>query len=207
MSPSPRSGRIGLLVAIGLLALAIAVGAIVLAVNPPFQSGKPTPTSSSTTSASLSPSATASATATPTTSPTATPTASPSPTPTPTATPRATAQPTPTGDPVPDDADFRAAVSPLLNDAATGLDIITVSIAAGSFTDAQDVTTQLSNDVQRLLDNPKPSDPETWNSAVQAYADAVTSLDSALVSGDASSATSALETAGAHVTTLVDLVG
>ncbi|MGF3053822.1 hypothetical protein ACQUSY_07645 [Microbacterium sp. YY-03] len=191
MSPrAGNSGRIGLLVAIGVIALLIASGAVVLAMNPPFQGeGKPEPNTS------------ASATSTATPSPSATPTAM--------ATPSATLEPTPTatptGDPVPDDTDFRAAVSPYLTDAATGLDIISESVAGGSFDGTQDVITQLQHDVQRLFDNAKPSDPETWNGAVQTYAGAIDNLSQALGNSDLDRTTTALDSARRDLESLVSL--
>ena len=197
MSPrAGNSGRIGLLVTIGVIALLIAGGAVVLAMNPPFQGeGKPEPNTSASAASTATPSPSATATAT------ATPTATPSATlePTPTA--------TPTGDPVPDDTDFRAAVSPYLTDAATGLDIISESVAGGSFDGTQDVITQLQHDVQRLFDNAKPSDPETWNGAVQTYAGAIDNLSQALGNSDLDRTTTALDSARRDLESLVNLAG
>ena len=189
MSPrSGNSGRIGMLVAIGVVALVIAGGAVVLAMNPPFQGdGTPTPTASASSTAKP----TASATPSPTTS--ATPTAEPTP------------SATPTGDPVPDDADFNAAVVPYLMDAGTGLDIIAESVAGGSFDGTQDVITQLEHDVQRLFDNAKPSDPATWNGAVQTYAGAIENLSQALGNADADRTATALESARRDLESLVNL--
>lgn len=200
MSPSAnRPGRIGLVVAIGIIALLIAGAAIMFAVNPPFQATTPAPTNSQ--------SATPDATATPTVKPTnsATPSVAPSATPSDTATP--TPEPTPTGDPVPDDGEFSAVVAPYLRDAGTGLDIIEETVAGGSFSDAQDVIVQLGYDVQRLLDNPKPSDPDTWNGVVQTYSAAIENLSQALGNSDAERTATAIESARRDLETLVGLAG
>ncbi|MBV0894326.1 hypothetical protein [Microbacterium sp. NC79] len=195
MSPrAGNSGRIGLLVAIGVVALIIAGSAVLLAVNPPFQGeAKPTPSTSASASATATP------TASPTTSatPTATPSASATPEPEPTV--------TPTGDPVPDDADFRAAVAPYLSDAETGLSMIEVSVDGGSFAGTQDIVRPMMQDVQRLLDHPKPSDPDTWKGAVESYSGALDALYQALGNTDSARTATALESAHTSLATLLDL--
>lgn len=200
-----RSGRIGLLVAISIIALLIAGGALILAINPPFQGPQSSP--SPTASESSTPTATATSTPTASTSQTPTPTPSPTdsatPTPTPTVTP--TTDPIPTADPVPDDESFHTVVDPILTDASTGLDMITESVAADNFSDAQAIITQLANDVQRLLDNPKPSDPGTWNGAVQTYSSAINNLSQALGNADADRTATALDAAHRDLGNLVEL--
>ena len=193
MSPrTGNSGRIGLLVAIGIVALIIAGGAIVLAMNPPFQGdGEATPSPS------------VSASATPTASPTTTPSASPSPSETPVAT--ETPAPTPTADIEPTDPMFIAAVTPYLNDAETGLSMIEATVAGGSFAGTQEIVDPMLQDVQRLLDYPKPSDPDTWKGAVESYSGALESLYQGLGNADLARTNTALESARASLASLVDL--
>ncbi len=197
MSPrAGNSGRIGLLVAIGVIALLIASGAVVLAMNPPFQGeGEPEPntSASATSTATPSPSATATATATPTATPSATPTATPTP------------APTPTGDVEPTDPMFIENVTPYLTDADTGLSMIESIVESGSFAGTQDIVNPMRQDVLRLLDFPKPSDPDGWKGAVESYGGALDSLYQALGNSDVERTETALTSARTSLSTLIDL--
>lgn len=117
-------------------------------------------------------------------SPSASSTGTATPTPTPSASETPTSEPTPitTAPPVVDpsvDA-FRDQVRPWLDDAVTGLDIVSDS----SGQDALAVVETLQQDAQRLSDSQPPSsiDPQ-WREAVSGYSARLGELRSAISSG------------------------
>lgn len=157
--PSNR-GRIWLIVGLSVLALVI-VGVLLFFLIP--RGGTPDPGASSSPS--------------PTASPTASPSASV--TPTPSESPEAT-QPPVTSPPPPADPDletFRAKMSPVLDDASTGLGFVA---DAGSTEEATQIVEQLQSDAQRLSEAVTPGSIEAqWRDAVGAYATSLQELRSA----------------------------
>ena len=138
---------------------------------------------------------------------TPTPTASSSatqiPTPIPSSSPDPTA-PAETPPPVPDPTieTFRAQVAPWLDDALTGLDI--VSDAGGP--DALGVLDTLQGDAQRLSDAQPPSSiDQQWRDGVSAYAQRLVELRSAVSAGSATG--DAVEAARSEALELRTLVG
>lgn len=184
-----RGGRAWLIGALVVLAVAIAVGALLMLLRP-WETAAPTPTSSATPSVSAS--------ATPTTSPTATPSpTTTAPTPTTTA-----PEPIPTASsPAPADPAlpvFRAKVQYLLDDATTGL----TYAADSSAQEGVQIADQLRGDAGRLSDAVAPSSiAQKWAAGVQSYGSALDRLRAAFESGastaaplsDARSARNALE--------------
>lgn len=193
LPPKPRrAGRVWLI--IGLVVAAVLVVGVVLffliprgeAVTPvaspsPTTSGTPTP----------SPSATPSETAVPE-EPVETTEPEPEPTP-------VTSQPPVTD---PSVATFRGQVSGWLDDALTGIDIV----SGTSGQEAVDVVDSLQNDAQRLGESLPPSSIESdWNTAVGTYSQALTALRSAASSG--SGLSSAIDGARSAANELRSIVG
>ncbi|WP_233486851.1 hypothetical protein [Zhihengliuella sp. ISTPL4] len=188
LPPAPkRTGRVWVIV--GLSVAAVAIIALVLFFVLP-RDGGPAPVGSA------SPSPTAGASETPDPSPTSTSTAPATPAPEPT--PITTAPPV--GDPTVDV--FRDKVSGWLNSADRGLDII----AGASGQDALPVVDSLQEDAQRLGDALPPSSiQDSWLSGVEAYAQRLTTLRSAIESG--SGVSGAIDGARSAAADLRDLVG
>ncbi|MGQ7310483.1 hypothetical protein ACUOFU_02170 [Microbacterium arabinogalactanolyticum] len=166
----PKRGRVWLIVALAVVAVAI-VGVLLWAFLRPG-----TPVAGPTSSTSASPAASA--------SPTPTPTTSPTPEPTPTQAPITSAPPVPD----PDLGAFRDQVSGWLDDALTGLDI--VSRASGQ--DAVDVISTLQEDAQRLAGTAPPSSISgQWGDGVADYSRRLSDLSKAASSGSALSVNAA----------------
>lgn len=144
-------------------------------------------------------------------SPTPTPSATPTPTPTPSATPTAgpTSTPTettgPVAPPTPADPDlgvFAGRVGPVLDDAGTGLDMLTG--ATGQ--DAAQIVEQLQQDAQRLSDSPPPSSiADDWRASLGDYSTSLDALRNAYASGG--DVESARQTSIARVEDLRALLG
>lgn len=201
LPPKPSNrGRIWLIV--GLTVAALVVAAVLLlfllprgGAAEPGATGSPSPSPS----ASVSPTPTATATATPSPSPSETTTAAPTPTPDPTMTPITT--PPPPADP--SVGVFRDSVQGWLDDALTGLDIV----SGTSGQEAVDVIDTLQNDAQRLSEAAPPASIESdWHASVAAYAQALSDLRSAAAAGgDTSGAASSALSAADGVRSLVGL--
>lgn len=179
MEPKPsRAGRVWLIV--GLVVAALLVAGVVLFFVLPRNE---TPQEEGT--ASPSPSASASASPTPTSS--TTPTATPPSTPAPTSEP--TSEPTPPVETQPPVVDpsigaFRDQVSGWLDDALTGLDIV----SGTSGQDALSVIDTLQDDAQRLSEASPPSSiASQWNDGVAAYSQRLGELRAAVSGGSAPS--------------------
>lgn len=181
----PRRGR-GVLIA--LIVVAVLVVAAVLAFFLiPRGTGSPSPTGSPTSSASPSP------TTKPSPSPSATTTGAPLPTPT---APQTT--PPQPGDPSVEV--FRGIVQPRLDDARTGLGMISAQPGEGG-----PVVDQLLQDAQRLSDAVPPSGiADQWRSALSDYSQSLSDVRAALNGGDTGGAVAAAQQ---KVTTLLSLVG
>lgn len=184
LPPNPRNrGRIWLIVGLSI-AVIIVVGVLLFFLIP---------RGGSTPSATESPSPT----------PTATPTASPTPTATPTAVPTeqpVATEPPPVVDPSVDA--FRSQVSPPLEDAGRGLDLV----ASLSGQDALSVVDTLQEDAQRLFDTLAPSSiAGSWEEGVTAYGQRLSELRSAVSSGGSTGA--AIDAARAAVQNLRNIVG
>ncbi|WP_314422905.1 hypothetical protein [uncultured Microbacterium sp.] len=199
LPPKPSNrGRIWLIVGLVVAALMVA-GVLLLFLLPRGESPDP--------SASGTPSPTASSTRTPT--PTDTPSSTPSPTPSDTASatpaPEPTQTPITTPPPPPDPSIgvFRDTVQGWLDDALTGLDIVSES----SGQEAVDVVDTLQNDAQRLSESAPPASIESdWHAAVADYAQALSDLRAAVASGgDSSGAASSAQSAVGTVRSLVGL--
>lgn len=182
LPPKPSNrGRIWLIVGLVVAVLAI-VGVLLFLFLPRGETPQP--------GASATPSASASPSETPSGSPTATGTPEP---------PVQTEAP-PVVDPSVEA--FRTQVSPQLQDASQGLDIV----ANSSGQDAVSVVDTLQQDTQRLSDIPPPSSISAqWQDALVAYSQTLTDIRSALTAG--SSTTSAVADARAALQALNDLVG
>lgn len=199
LPPKPSNrGRIWLIV--GLTVAALVVAAVLLLfllprgdAAEPGASGSPSPSPSATASP------TASATATPSPSPSPSETETAAPTPDPTMTPITT--PPPPADP--SVGVFRDSVQGWLDDALTGLDIV----SGTSGQDAVDVVDTLQNDAQRLSESAPPASIESdWHAAVAAYAQALSDLRSAAeAGGDSSGAASSALSAAEGVRSVVGL--
>lgn len=100
---------------------------------------------------------------------------------------------------------FIDAVSPYLKDAETGLSMIEASVNGGSYAGTQDIVQPMLQDIQRLLDNPKPSDPNGWKGAVETYSGALNALYQALGNTDADRTATALDSAHSSLATLIEL--
>ncbi len=180
LEPKPKNtGRVWLIVALVVAALVV-VGVLLFFLLPrdagpqPGASGTPTPSA--------------------TASQTAAPTAEPEPSMTPITTPP----------PVPDptlDA-FREQVGGYLDDALTGLDIVSTS----SGQDAAGVVETLQADLQRLSEIPSPTSIESeWGEGLEAYAQDLSDLKSAVDSGRSTDA--AIGSARSSVDELREIVG
>jgi hypothetical protein len=201
LPPKPSNrGRIWLIV--GLTVAALVVAAVLLVFLLP-RGGAPEPdatgTASPSPSATASPTGTATATPSPAPSPSETPTTAPSPAPDPTMTPITT--PPPPADP--SVGVFRDTVQGWLDDALTGLDI--VSETSGQ--EAVDVVDTLQNDAQRLSEAAPPASIESdWHAAVASYAQSLSDLRSAVAAGgDSSGAASSALSAADGIRSLVGL--
>lgn len=178
--PKPRNrGRIWLIV--GLSVLAVAIVGVVLWFLLFRGGGEPSPTPS------------------PTASTTATATATPSSTSSPSSAPEPSAEPEPSAPPVesPDLAVFAERVTPRLDDADRGLDMLSEGFA--------DVVNQLRDDAMRLTDEIPPSAiADAWGSQVASYLASLDILASTLESGG--NATSDISDSRAEVDALRSLV-
>ncbi|WP_144877226.1 hypothetical protein [Microbacterium sp. 1.5R] len=165
LEQKPRNaGRVWLIV--GLVVAALVVAAVLLFMLLP-RGGAPGPDATASNSPSPSPSVSASATPTP--SPSEEPTAEPEPSQTPVTTPPPPADP--------DIEVFRGRVQALLDDAQTGLGL--VSETSGQ--EAAGYVDSLRGDVQRLADNPAPASIEAeWRAALDDYAARLEDLRSAV---------------------------
>lgn len=167
--PRRSAGRAWLIAGLAVLAVAIAVAVFLF-----LQKGPSAPQTSPSPSASTS----APTTPSPSASPTATESATPTPTPTPTAT--ESEQPTPPPSADPDLAAFRSAVSPVLDDAETGL---RYAREDGGMSAMENISL-LQQDAARLSDRAAPSSiAAQWRDAVRAYARALEPLRAAYESG------------------------
>lgn len=176
----PKRGRVWLIVMLAVLALVIVGVLLWTFLRPATPAAEPTPSTSSTPAASASP----------------TPTASPTSEPLPTQAP-VTSPPPPQA---PDLGAFRDQVGGWLDDALTGLDI--VSRASGQ--DAVDVISTLQEDAQRLAGTAPPSSISTkWSDGVADYSRRLSDLSKAASSGS----TLSVDAARASVTNLRALAG
>lgn len=178
--PKPKNrGRVWLIV--GLAFVAVAIVAVLLFLLFPRGTEEPVPTPSLTVSSE--------------------PTRSPTPTASPSAEPTGPDE-TPPSAPDPTVETFRAQVAPWLDDAITGLDI--VSGAGGP--DALAVLDTLQSDAQRLSDVQPPAsiDPQ-WRDGATEYSQRLTELRSAVSAGSATS--DAIEAARSEAQRLRGLVG
>lgn len=164
----PKRGRMWLIVALAVAAVVIAALVFWLFLRPgaPLASATPkatataTPTSTPTASASPSASASASASASPE--------------------PSETAITTPPPAPDPDIGTFRGKVQGWVDDAGTGLDIVSSS----SGQEALAVIDALQADAQRLSDTPAPSSiASEWNDKLSSYEARLGELRSAASDG------------------------
>ncbi|MFJ3472229.1 hypothetical protein ACIPJ1_04790 [Microbacterium maritypicum] len=180
IEPKPRNlGRIWLIVGLSALALLV-VAALLFFLLPRGEAPGPT--------GSASPSPTQSATPSPS------PSSEPEPSMTPVTTPPAPADPTVEA--------FRGQVQGYLDDALTGLDIVSGS----SGQDAVGLVDLLQADAQRLSGMAPPSSiQEAWSSALRDYADDLVQLRSAADSG--SDLTKPLADARASVEAVRQAVG
>ncbi len=179
--PKPRNrGRLWLIVGLVVAALVIA-GVLLFLLFPRGGSPEPTASASPTRSATTAP-------ATP-----ATPSAEPEPT-APVDTPPPVVDPTVEA--------FRDQVTPWLDDAMRGLDIVSESSSQESLP----VIDTLREDAQRLSDSPPPAsiDPQ-WREGVSAYAQGLAELRSAASAGSGTEA--ALDAARAAALDLRSIVG
>ncbi|BDZ38771.1 hypothetical protein ACFPJ2_00035 [Microbacterium suwonense] len=182
----PKRGRVWLIVVLAVVAVAIAAVVFWLFLRPGAPLAQPTPTSS----------------ATPSSSPPATATAAPTPTATVSSSPEASPTPIDTPPPAPDPSieAFRGQVGGWLDDALTGLDIVSDS----SGQDALSVIDNLRGDAQRLAEASAPSSISAdWRSGVSDYGDRLTDLRQAVSSGSGTS----VEAARSAAQHLRDLVG
>jgi len=193
LPPKPRrAGRVWLIIGLVVAAIVV-VGVLLFFLIPRDGAGSPSgsPSPSTSTSPSPSPSATPSETSVPE-GPVET--TEPEPTQTP-----ITSQP-PVSDPSVET--FRGQVSGWLDDALTGLDIV----SGTSGQDAVDVVDSLQNDAQRLGESLPPSSIESdWNAAVGTYSQALSTLRSAASSG--SGISSAIDGARSAADELRGIVG
>lgn len=162
----PKRGRTWLIVGLAVAAVVIAALVFWLFLRPGAPLASATPTPSASPSVSASPSASASA------EPSATPE------------PSETAVPTPPPVPDPDIDTFRGQVQGWLDDAGTGLDIVSSS----SGQDALAVIDALEADAQRLADTPAPSSiTAEWNDTLSSYEAQLGELRSAASTGSTTS--------------------
>lgn len=164
----PKRGRTWLVVGLAVAAVVIAALVFWLFLRPgaPLASATATPT----------PTATRTSTPTASASPSASASASPE--------PSETAITTPPPVPDPDMGTFRVKVQDWLDDAGTGLDILSSS----SGQDALAVIDALQADAQRLSDTPAPSSiASEWNDKLSSYEARLGELHSAASDGSATS--------------------
>ncbi|WP_311257703.1 hypothetical protein [Microbacterium sp. WCS2018Hpa-9] len=194
LEPKPSNrGRVWLIVGLVIAALVI-VGVLLFFLLPRAES--PAPGASGSPSPSASPSVSPSTTQTPAPSPTQTD--APQPTAEPTMTPITT--PPPVADPSLDA--FRAQVQGWLDDAPTGLEI--VSETSGQ--EALSVLETLQSDAQRLAETAAPASiASSWSAGVSSYSQKLTELRSAVNSG--ASTEGAVAAARASADELRALVG
>ncbi|MGB3730979.1 hypothetical protein [Microbacterium sp.] len=176
----PKRGRVWLIVVLAVVALLIVGGVLWLALRPGAPDADPAATTSPSASASASPSESA------------TPSAEPAPSDTPVTSPP----------PVPDPSleTFRGQVGGWLDDALTGLDIVSKS----SGQDAQAVIGNLQDDAQRLAEAAPPSSISSkWRDGVSQYSTQLSEMEK-----QAGSRTAVpVNTAEASVASLRDLIG
>jgi cytoskeletal protein RodZ len=164
----PKRGRVWLIVALAVAAVAIVAVLLWAFLRPGSPAAEPASTTSASPSASTSPPTSASPSAS----------ASPTSDPTPTQTPITSPPPIPD----PDLGAFREQVSGWLNDALTGLDIVSES----SGQDARAVIGNLQDDAQRLAESIPPSSISSkWSDGVAAYSRRLSDLNKAVSSGTA----------------------
>jgi hypothetical protein len=155
-----------LMIGLAVAGVVVAGAVLWLLLRPSAPPAIVTPTMTPTPSEALSPSASPSVTAS------ASPSASPGPVETPIASPPAV--------PDPDIATFRRQVGGWLDDAGTGLDIVSRS----SGQDAVSVIDALKADAQRLSDAPAPSSIATeWREQLSSYESQLVELGSAASEG------------------------
>ncbi len=190
LDPKPSNrGRVWLIVGLVVAALVI-VGVLLFFLLPRGESPSPG------ASGSPSPSASASTSPSPSASPTQTEAPQPTAEPEPTMTPITT--PPPVADPSVDA--FRGQVQGRLDDALTGLQIVSES----SGPDATEVIASLQADAQRLGETAPPASIESaWSAAVNEYSQALSSLQSEASSG----APTSVDRARSAVNELRGLVG
>ncbi len=176
----PKRGRVWLIVMLAVVALVIVGVLLWTFLRPGTPAAEPTPSTSSTPTASASP------------TPTASPTSEPSPTQAP-----VTSPPPPQA---PDLGAFRDQVGGWLDDALTGLDIVSKS----SGQDAQAVIGNLQDDAQRLAEALPPSSISAkWSDGVADYSRRLSDLSKAASGGSALS----VDAARASVSNLRALAG
>lgn len=184
--PSNR-GRIWLIVGL-IVAFLVIVGVLLFFLFPRGTAPTPDPTGSST------PSATPSSSASPGPTPTSTSTSTPDPAPT-----QVPSPPPPTD---PDVAAFRDQMSPLLDDAATGLGFVA---DAGSSDEVASIVEQLQIDAQRMSEAIPPASIDAkWRDAVSAYGGR---LDELRAAGTGSGSGSALDAARRSLDALRGVLG
>lgn len=190
LEPKPDNrGRIWLIVGLSVAVLVI-VGVLLFFLLPRGGSAEP--------EASASPSPSSTTTPTASASPAPSDSTEPEPEPEPSMTPVTT--PPPPADPSIDA--FRGQVQGWLDDALTGLDIVSGS----SGQDAVSVIDTLTDDAQRLAEMPPPSSIEgAWRDSVIAYGQRLSELRTAASSGGSTSG--ALDAAVAAANDLRGLVG
>ncbi len=160
----PKRGRTWLIVGLAVAAVVIAALVFWLFLRPGAPLASATATPSASPSASVSPSASESASAAPSASPE----------------PSQTAIATPPPVPDPDIDTFRGQVQGWLDDAGTGLDIVSSSSGQEALT----VIDALEADAQRLADTPAPSSiTSEWNDNLSAYQSQLGELRSAATGG------------------------
>lgn len=180
----PKRGRAWLIVLLAVVAVVIAAFVFWLFLRPGAPLAQPTPTWTSSST------------------PSATSTSTPTQTPTDSSTPEATPTPIDTPPPPPDPsiAVFRGQVSGWLDDALTGLDIVSES----SGQDSLAVIDNLRGDAQRLAETPAPSSiASDWSDDASRYGESLTELRKAVSSGSAAS----VDAARSSVQNLRELVG
>lgn len=190
----PKRGRMWLIVGLSIAAVAIAVLVFWLFLRPGAPLSNATPTAGATSSASPSPSSTTSgsASASPSVEPSTAPSAEPEPSMTPVDTPPPAVDPSV--------KQFRGQVEGWLDDALTGLDIVSESNGQ----DALSVIDTLRADAQRLAELTPPSSIESdWRDGLRTYSDRLSSLRAAAAKGSSAS----VDSSRAAVNMLRDLVG
>ncbi|MFD5215767.1 hypothetical protein [Microbacterium sp. NPDC058345] len=166
-----RPGRVWLIVALSVLAIAIAAVLFWVFFRPGAPAAERTPAPSASPAGTASPSATPSPSVTPT----------PTPTPTPTASAAPTGKPTPPRPADPDLTSFRDEVGPVLDAAATGL---RYAREEGGMAAMQDVML-VQQDAERLTESVAPSAISgRWSDALATYGRALETLRAAYERGE-----------------------